>query len=148
MTQERVFNELKLKGECRHEWYSVLIRNPASMDANWVCDKCKLIGGFAEYGDAEPATNLDLTTEKGAYWLLKRLSDWSRLEQFIEYIIWKEGDSLYNKGMSEVYNSDVIEEEEILKIISTVFTWLGEDSANLYNAIDEFLEVKDERDKV
>ena len=75
---------------------------------------------------------VDLTTEPGAFWLLVRLPEWDRFEEFCNGL-WHTGDSFFH--IEEVGASAYI--------IKTCLTWLTTDAKNgkapaLFNALCEF----------
>ena len=78
--QEIVFNAVKRKGECLHKWERKFPAPAHSTELKWVCKNCDASNGYAERGDPEPNPNPDLT--KSRDWILDRLPEWERFDEF------------------------------------------------------------------
>jgi len=123
--QQKVFEELKVKGDCWHDNKDVY--GPST------CGKCGIMTVWRW-----EAPLPDLTTEAGAFWLLKRLTKWKRRSELDRWL-----DKMSRKDNTEKTTVSVI------NCCVDVFTWLVSDAKDgkapaLYNALCEFmgLEVK------
>lgn len=116
MSQEKVTKLLARKGDCLHETEVVLLTLP---DGSYErCKKCH----------TEHLGMPDLTTEAGAFWIMVRLPEWARFDEFCHFI-------------EQHYNIDW---DASVYVIKDMLTWLALEAENgkapaLYKALCEFM---------
>jgi len=120
-TQQAVFELVKREGESDHPVGSLQSRKGFMRLGCIPCDKEIPIDkeDAAEFRKEHP-TFPDLTTPDGAFWLMARLPEWDRFEEFC--VDWTMGNYRPTR----------------YGIVIHLLTWLGSDPSALFKAICEF----------
>jgi len=74
--------------------------------------------------DHDECICIDLTSPDGTFWLMARLPEWDRFEEFCEWV-------LFNPLFHPITGHQ--------EVIQFLLTWLGSDPSALFKALCEFL---------